>query len=131
MKKMKKNSKMKTTYRGRTKEGKKMLTLYFTEEEIERLEKLAEANLRSRSAQATWAVLQAISTFETPNNVPSKENSGRTILGVLQPESVDYDDDIKTVLMSQQMRELERNARVPLVGNVPEDMREEFEKNSR
>ena len=47
-------------HRGRTKEGATPITIRLTPDELERLERAANEELRSRTAQATWFVTRAL-----------------------------------------------------------------------
>jgi len=56
---------MSKVMRGRSKAGKKLLSIWLSPEEIETLDELALQNLRSRSSQAAWIILQALSAAAT------------------------------------------------------------------
>ena len=47
-------------HRGRTKEGKVAITIKLSPEEVESLNKIAEAECRSRTGQALWFVIRGI-----------------------------------------------------------------------
>jgi|TARA_R110000765_G_scaffold154788_1_gene257898 predicted transcriptional regulator len=51
-------------HRGRVKAGKVQIQIHLTSEELERLDKLAEAECRSRTMQATWMILKGISNYD-------------------------------------------------------------------
>jgi len=54
------------THRGRSKEGKVAIIIHLSPEEIEDLDRLAEKDLRSRTMQAVWFVLQGLKQHMTP-----------------------------------------------------------------
>ena len=47
-------------HRGRSKEGTVPITIRLTPDEIAQLDALAESHLRSRTAHATWLIIQAL-----------------------------------------------------------------------
>ena len=50
----------KKVHRGRSKEGKVAVMIYLSPEEIKALDQSAEKDLRSRTMQAVWFVLEGI-----------------------------------------------------------------------
>jgi predicted transcriptional regulator len=49
-----------TTHRGRTKQNKIAIQIRLSKDEIERLDKLADKNCRSRTMQATHMILKGL-----------------------------------------------------------------------
>jgi hypothetical protein len=69
---------MSKVHRGRPKTGTVPITIRLTPDEIEQLDALADANLRSRTGQAAWIVIDAIRkglphSVEEPEPAPREE----------------------------------------------------------
>ena len=61
-----------TTHRGRTKTDKIAIQIRLSKDEIERLDKLAEKNCRSRTMQATYMILNGLHWFHLLNSQGNK-----------------------------------------------------------
>ena len=68
-------SKKVPTHRGRTKDGKVAITIHLSPEEVESLNKVAEAECRSRTMQAIWFVLQGMREY--PKEGADSQGRGR------------------------------------------------------